>query len=174
MLKTNILEELKKSTDENYLKDNTPNSKILTYKQLTNYKDIDTLFGKKDVIYLLYETIKNYGHWCVLMKKNDGNIEFFDSYGIMPDQELKFADDLFRMKNNMLLPHLTALLYMCPYHIEYNDHKLQSTNDNIATCGKWCLIRALTKDICDIDIFADYFKNNKHFKPDELIVLFTK
>lgn len=174
MLKTNILKKIDSPTDEDYLKNNTPNSKVLTYNQLTNYKDIDALFGDKNIIYLLYESIKNYGHWCLLMKRKNGNIEFFDSYGIFPDQELKFSNKLFRIKNNMTLPHLTALLYKCPYHIEYNNYKLQSKNNNVATCGKWCLIRALSKDICNIDIFADYFKNNKHFKPDELIVLFTK
>ena len=171
MLKNNILKKIKQSTNEDYLINNTPKSKVLTYNELTNYDTLDNLFDNKDVIYLLYESRKNFGHWCCLMKKDNGNIEFFDSYGIFPDQELKWTNKTFREKNNMILPHLTALLYNCPYQIEYNNHKLQKQEPDVNTCGKWCLLRALSKDICNIDKFASFFKNNKHFEPDELVVL---
>lgn len=145
--------------------------KIYTYNELTDFNDIFDAFYPYDCIFLLFETNKNFGHWvCLINKKN--SIEFFDSYGIFPDKELKYSKISFRLNNNMLLPHLTALLYNCNKQIEYNDHKLQNIkNKYIATCGRWCVFRYMCKEF-DIDVFANFFKNKK-YNPDEMITILT-
>jgi hypothetical protein len=68
-------------------------------------------------------------------------------------------------------PHLTALLINSPYTIHYNDHPLQVESDNVATCGRHCVIRAINKKM-DID---EYFKwlNNLKFSPDEAVTMLT-
>lgn len=145
---------------------------IYTYNELTKFNNIDDAFDKFDVIFLLFETKKNFGHWVCLIKTEDF-IEHFDSYGIFPDKELKYTNKSFRMKNNMMLPHLTYLLLKSNKKIEYNDHQLQSKKYKwIATCGRFCALRYMCKDY-NIDVFADFFLRNKKYTPDEIVTLLT-
>lgn len=147
------------------------NCKIITYSKLSNFDDIDSVIGSKKYVVILFETRKYYGHWCCLFKNNKGSIEFFDSYGIMPDDELKYSSKVFRKNNNMFLPHLTYLLLVCPYNIEYNNYKFQKMKKNISTCGRWCIVRCLLSDI-NIDDFYDLFK--KYKDKDKVAVYLTK
>jgi len=145
---------------------------IYDYNELSQFNNINQAFHPYDVIFLLFETKQNYGHWTCIINHDD-RIEFFDSYGIFPDKERKYTNIEFRKQNNMMLPHLTALLYNSNKQIEYNDHKLQDMSKrNIQTCGRWCAFRYLCKDI-NIDSFARFFKNNKKYTPDELVTILT-
>jgi hypothetical protein len=144
--------------------------KIITYQELTKYNNIEILLKEKKFIILLYESTRNYGHWCTFFINKDNNIEFFDSYGIMPDFELKFSDNIFRKHNNMLLPHLTVLLINSKRDIEYNNYKLQG--EKTQTCGLWCVFRCLTSKNKNIDDFYDLFKNVKN--KDKLLIKIFK
>lgn len=146
-------------------------SYTITYKELFEFKNIDDLLKLAKYIIILYETTENYGHWCALFKNNKDSIEFFDSYGIMPDDELKFSKKVFRKSHGFDFPHLTSLLIDCPYNIEYNDHKFQKKGPNVATCGRWCILRCLLSDF-DIDKFYLLFKKYKN--KDKLAVFLTK
>lgn len=147
------------------------NCKVITYIELSKYKNIDQLLSNKKYIIILYETMQNYGHWCCLFKTNKDTIEFFDSYGVLPDDELKYAYKFFRKKNNMILPHLTFLLLFCPYKVEYNNYKFQKKGPNIATCGRWCIVRCLFSDY-NIDEFYKLFKKYKN--KDKVVLYLTK
>ena len=66
------------------------NIKILKYGQLRDFKNIDDAFNPYDAIALLYESKPNYGHWVLLLRHpKKKTIEFFDSYGIFPDDQIK-------------------------------------------------------------------------------------
>ena len=54
--------------------------KIIQYGDLVNYNSIDELFGDDKYVFILYCTRPNVGHWTVLIKLDDHNIEFFDPY----------------------------------------------------------------------------------------------
>lgn len=142
-----------------------------TYPEIVKFQSLDQLLGKHKSIILLYLTKANYGHFCVVLKQNKDTISFFDSYGYMPDDELKFAPIHFRKKNNQLKSHLTRLMYESGYNIDYNDHKLQSSKNDIATCGRWSGLRILFRNLTN-DQFASLFKNDK-LTPDELITALT-
>lgn len=143
---------------------------LVTYPELVKYNSIDDALGPYKACIILYLTSKNYGHWCCLFRK--GNvIYFFDSYGIFIDDELKFTDENFRKANNQYYPHLTYLLHKSPYKIDYNNHKLQSENGNITTCGRFVGCRLILRNLNN-DQFASLFKNNK-YTPDELVTLLT-
>lgn len=114
---------------------------ILKYRELSKFKTIKSAFQNKKYLVILYETTKNVGHWCCLLFQPKNKLEFFDSYGILPDEELKFPTLQFRRENNMIYPDLTYLLLKCPYNIDYNNFKFQS--DGTATCGRWCIARCL-------------------------------
>lgn len=146
---------------------------IYTYNEFTHYETIGEAFYPYDIIFLLFETKENFGHW-VCICQNKYNIYFFDSYGFFPDEELKFTPTMFRKYNNMVLPHLTILLLKSKKEIHYNNHKLQDINNkDIASCGRWTLMYALLYNDVSIDEFARYFKTRK-MKPDEYITLLTK
>ena len=153
-----------------FLRNNSENPRI-AFRGVRNswlIVDINSLLANEKYIVILYETRKHYGHWCCLFRNNKNNIEFFDSYGIFPDDELKYATKSFRKKNNMMWPHLTYLLLSCPYKIEYNNHKFQKMSRKISTCGRWCLIRCLLSAV-DIDNFYKLFKK---YKDKDKVALF--
>lgn len=138
---------------EKYL-DNKTN--ILTYPELKKFNSIDEILEPYDNCVILYLTKKDYGHWCCFYKTN-GMIEFFDSYGIEPDMELKEIDKNFRNNNGQKIPYLTELLLKSKKQISFNNHKLQKMSSNIATCGRHCIVRICNKDI-PIDEYAKILK----------------
>jgi hypothetical protein len=156
---------------ENVLKKFNKKCYLTLYKNLIKYNTIDELLREARYIIILYETTKNYGHWCCLFKNNKNSIEFFDSYGIRPDDELKYSTELFRKKNKMNFPLLTYLLLECPYNIEYNQYKLQKMTKDISTCGRWVLLRCLLSNF-NIDNFYKIFKNVKN--KDKATVIMTE
>ena len=79
LLRREELTPLSDSDIKNILGDNT---KILEYKDLLNYTDINKILTKdKDYIILLYELKASSGHWTAILKY-DNLLEHFDPYGI--------------------------------------------------------------------------------------------
>ena len=117
-------------------------AKIIEYKQLKNYKNIDELLpNKTDFVMILEETRKNYGHWVCLIKYK-GGYEYFDSLGFPPD-DLKWISSLNRQQNGETEPLLHILLHNSGLKsIKYNKIKYQSKQAN--TCGRWDILRILS------------------------------
>lgn len=146
--------------------------RILPYSELANYDDIDKVLGYHEAAVILYETKNNFGHWTLIFKNEDGKtIEHFDSYGLFPDDELKFVPENFRKENNEYYPILTYLLMKSPYKKVYNNHRLQEKDNDVNTCGRHVVSRLIYRDL-DID---DYFKMIKisGLKPDEFVLKLT-
>jgi hypothetical protein len=127
--------------------------KVLTYTELAEYNTLDDLLAPYGVVVILYLTKKNFGHWVLLFRypDNPSHIEFFDSYGLFPDSELKFVPSNFRKENNMKFPHLTWLLYKYLTNnpkgkIEYNNHRFQEKEEDVNTCGRHVINRYIYKD----------------------------
>lgn len=102
-------------------------------------------------VVILYETHPNYGHWTLLHKLKNGNIEFFDSYGFKPDSEFKLIDKEFQYPHYLmeLLKHLSKLT-----RIHYNQYQIQDKKPGVSTCGRWVILRNLYSDL-DIDQFKE-------------------
>jgi hypothetical protein len=133
---------------------------VMTYPELTQFNTINDAMGKYKALVLLYLSKQNYGHWVCVFKRNENTIEFFDSYGFFPDDELNFIPQHFRVVSNQSYPHLTYLLSECPYSkIDYNDKRLQVLDDDTKTCGRWCVVRIMLKHM-SIDEFIDKFKTD--------------
>lgn len=140
-----------------------PDAKIITYNELNRCKSIEELLPHNNsFVYILYQSSPNFGHWTLLSKSLVNNnplhrnkqlyrIEFFDSYGGEIDQPLNWSKD-----DNHLLgqgkKYLSILLdeankknSMNKYDIVYNSYDFQNENNgNIATCGRWCVLRNMT------------------------------
>lgn len=142
-------------------------TKIIQYKDLSKYNNIDDLLKPFGHVIILYMTAPNYGHWTLLMRRAPDEIHFFDSYGYKPDEEFKFIDDDFRAVSNQIYKKVVNMLYDSPYKITYNEYKLQSKStkkQQISTCGRWCLARLLNGHL-DEHQFAGCFKGkNKDIK----------
>lgn len=152
------------------------NARVLSYRELKNYDTIEEAMGPEKILVLLYETRDNYGHWVAVFDRGE-HIEFFDSYGDKPDDQIAYIPEYFRRSNGLDYPHLTYLLYKSGRKIEYNDHKLQKKGNNINTCGRWVAMRIEMRDD-HINTFAKnfnnvYTKSGKKISPDDVVTFLT-
>ena len=144
---------------------------VMTYRDLREYKSIDDALGEYNAIILLYETKKNYGHWVAIHKVDKNTIEFFDSYGIIPDHQIKNVDK--RRLNELGYDdlHLTNMIKSAGYNLLYNDIKLQKLKDDMSTCGRWAGLRIACKQI-PLKDFVKLFKKQK-MEPDWYVTALT-
>lgn len=142
---------------------------IIVYPELSKYNNLDEIFYPYDICFILYETKLHYGHWCVIFKLNDKEIEFFDPYGGYPDTQLKFIPENFRIISNQDIPHLSYLMFFSPYELSYNQYRFQKYRKDIKTCGRWCSVRALFRRL-SLEEFKDLFNDNNG---DDLVTLLT-
>jgi len=141
-----------------------PDTPIMSHQDLKNYNSIDQLLpNQKDDIIIIYEAKPQFGHWVLLSKYIDKDthkptIQYFDSYGNQVDEPLKWIDKKYENKIDDT-PYLTKLLTNAQnkYDIIYNSKDFQVEKDNIATCGRHCVLRALTI-LNDNQGLSDYIK----------------
>jgi len=145
--------------------------KIITYKELYKYQSIDQLLSPYDVVVILYEVKPNNGHWTILFRRNSKVIEFFDSYGLEVDDELKLINNKYRNQLKENFNYLTQLIYDSPYELEYNNYKFQKLDHKINTCGRWILLRYTNKHLNIDDFYEEIIKLSKKLKitPDLLV-----
>lgn len=138
----------------NILKKYDINTNIIKYEDLNKKKNImDCL--RDDNCIILYQTAPNYGHWvCLIVTPYEDQhiLELFDPYGMVIDDELKYCDYLDD------IPILTKMLFYSGLPVSYNHHKFQKRNNNIATCGCWCIARIVNKDL-SLNEFYNQFKD---------------
>lgn len=148
---------------------------IITYKELYKYKNINEALGKYNALIILYEAKPNIGHWVVLWKTpHNKTIEFFDPYGMIPDEELKWIPLTFRQQSQQLQKKIVEMLYdsSSEYIIEYNNYRFQNIKDlNIATCGRHCVLRLYFRNLPIDSYYKMIFKACKYYgcNPDELV-----
>ena len=133
--------ELKKMFSDKDFERFFPNvaQNIIKYSDLDEIKDINELLPQDGYKIILIESIKNTGHWVVLIRNNDSLI-FFDSYGIYPDDELNFVS---RLQNKLLgnkYSTIRNLMKSSELKLFYSKTKYQKERPNINTCGRWCCV----------------------------------
>lgn len=143
-----------------------PNVNLMKYSNFRFYKELPRL-----PIVVLYEVKPNFGHWVLIFKSPEG-IEHFDSYSYKPDDEFSFIPKDFRKVSGQDNKYLLNLLSKRD-DINYNQYKFQADGGDIATCGRWAILRYLFKDLT-IDEFARMISrttNQLNITPDELVSL---
>ena len=126
--------------DDTDIKYYLPKAKILTYNQLAKVKDIEKLLPHHKSYFILLYPVKSDtdGHW-VCMSRYDKTLEYFDSYGLKPDEPLSWG----KFKN--IPRYLSLLLGKTKLRIDYNTIDFQNKRDyTISTCGAFCVFRILT------------------------------
>jgi hypothetical protein len=145
---------------------------IYTYDELSKYHTIDELlapYGRCIILYFWQTEPSTYGHWTACFKLSNGDIEFYDPFSSIPDENLKEIPKSFRQKNGQDYPYLTKLLYECPYKIHYNDFTTQ--NEKSSVCGRYCALRVANADL-DIDTFNKLWTKNTN-NNDKLVLRLT-
>lgn len=155
---------------------------ILTYPDLHKYNTIDELLGRYERCIILFCYKPNYGHWTTLFIGGDGKLHFFNSYGDLdkkydgyPDSFLKLIDKKYRRESKQDFTYLSTLMLRSNYELEYNDYEFQKLDDNIKTCGRWCVLRLLYSELTD-NKFIDFVIENCYYNkitPDEFVCLMT-
>ena len=151
--------------------------KIIPYSSIKKYKNIDELLYPFDKVVILFKTSNTFGHWCCIFRDIFRNeIEFFDPYGLMIDDQLEYNDDkVFQKQNGQDHFYLTRLLADTnSKKISYNHHKFQKFDPNIATCGRWCVHRLLNSDLSLEEYKKKLDKNRKNMTYDKYITKIIK
>lgn len=152
--------------NEDNIKDITKGKcNIVVYHEIPKYNSVDDLLGEFGACIILYETREDFGHWVVLMKIGDNQLEFFDSYGFQMDTELKYA-----VYDNT--PYLSNLVSKSSYDLKQNTVRLQTMAEEVNTCGRWASTRIVMRDM-PLDKFINIFKRNANFQPDWYVSALT-
>lgn len=153
---------------------------IITYPELHKFNNINEILYPYNCCVILFMTTNNGGHWCCLFKRKDNKnnevISFYDSYGDLPDDQLAYIKDIFRLESNQYLPHLTALLYKYAKeggNVEYNEFQHQLLDNHYNTCGRHVCCRLLFKDILNIYQYNKFVNCFKGYTPDDIVTLIT-
>lgn len=111
---------------------------IMSYTELENFDNLDSVFGKNNCLILLYEIRKNTGHWVCLIRDNEQNtVDFFDPYAIKMDGELAYT----QYYHESGVPHLTRLVQSSGYRLIENKFQYQEFKADVNTCGRWSAFR---------------------------------
>lgn len=151
---------------------------IIKYSEMEKYNTIDEMLPKNNTykIILLEETY-NSGHWVAILRYNN-TIEYFNSYGLKPSVELDGNSYLKNKQLNQDVKYLNILLNkeLGKKNIIFNKIKFQKYDPNIATCGRWCVLRCLMFKKYKMDLpqfikFIDDLKNHFNLSSDQLVTL---
>jgi hypothetical protein len=159
-------------------------SKVIKYSELgKHYNDTVEELLPLDTDYriILIEQNYNSGHWCCILRYGK-TIEWFDSYGIKPPNELNFISTI---KNKVLgqkKKTLTDLLDDATsrgWNVVWNKKKLQKLKDGVNTCGRWVLLRiTMMKDMMfDLPDFLAFIEKNfegSGLTRDEIVIRWIK
>ena len=134
--------------------------KVIKYSELEKFTDINQVIPEqKGYRIILIETKPSTGHYVCLLKYNPTSYEYFDSYGLFPDQEFSFIPQQMQQildEKVHIMSQLLNKLKSDGGSWTYNQMKLQKMAPNVNTCGRWTSWR--------IYCFKDYNYDFKTFQ----------
>jgi len=154
---------------------------IYRYEDILNFS-LDDILGKFRSTILLYPNSgdEDIGHWVCLFERPGTNvIEYFDSYGIFPDDHIDDfnldIDDLREPIPDKLRELFLDEIEKGSREIFWNETQFQSlktkNGQEIATCGLWCYLRIKNNSL-DEDSFKRLFYDlpvSQKISPDLLV-----
>lgn len=157
-----------------------PKARFIDYPILERVDNLDQLFDRKhQSVVLFYRHQINdrdvEGHYSAILK-HPNTFEFFDSYGMKPDDIIIRKSVQDRTNTGQPFNSLSRLFYNASKPIEYNEIRFQSLDPKISTCGFYTAIRCRFGDV-PLKDFQNILKNTCQqfgIKPDDFIVDLTK
>ncbi|HEX9825848.1 MAG TPA: hypothetical protein VGA80_04555 [Flavobacteriaceae bacterium] len=166
-----LLHEIKKPTTAKDLEELLPGINIIMYDDIKKYKSIYHLIGINKRVIIFYRWATTSGHWTLLFQRPDCSIEFFCSYGMMPDEQSKYINDDFWDKG-----YLTDMLYKLSQEgvdIHFNKFPFQTVEIPLGTCGQWCILRYLL-GFFTIDDFVKFFETFNYIDKNVICLALLK
>jgi hypothetical protein len=149
---------------------------LVTYPEIAKYKTLDKLLGKHRACIILYLSKPNYGHWTCIFERTDepGHIIFYDPYGFLPDEELKFNSYQVNRQLGQDKPYLLMLMVKAENKYIYtsNGYRIQKMKKNNNICGRAVGLRLNFRNFGDEE-FHNILTKNKYYKPDDWITILT-
>jgi hypothetical protein len=170
----NLLNKVTYPLGDDDIENHLTNPTIIKYSELKKYNDIEDLLPHpKSYAILLYETDKNTGHWTCVMKDNNNNIIYYDSYGKEPSEPLKWNSIEKNIQLGQDKPYLNILLDKTELPVYYNGYQFQNDYADIATCGRYTIlfIKAILEDISLSELIETFktLEKRLNVKPDLLV-----
>jgi len=139
-----------------------PSCRFLPYEEMSKITSIDQLLPKTLILYQLDKI----GHFCGLMSLNNGNIQFFDPFGLYPDDQLDLVNPKYHHYMKSPMKYLLSLMEKSQRPVVYNEYRLQSRTTSV--CGAWVALR-LTYPNLTSDEFAQPFLPYKKVMRDMIV-----
>ena len=151
-----ISNRIKKPLDDSEIRSHLEPVKIIKYSDLKNYNNIEELLPEDNTfIILLVESSFNNGHWIAVLRYNN-KIEYFDSYGLKPSENLKWTKSVNKMLGQGK-EYLNMLFDKTPLDVIYNPIEYQEDKENVNTCGRHCILRCIAMKGLNMSL-EDYYK----------------
>jgi hypothetical protein len=133
-----------------------PEATLIMSPELKNLRRLPPL-----PLVILYTTAPNFGHWTLLhevsgspmrgAERGRPTVEFFDSYGMKPDDQLAFISPEYRRESDQTKKELVRLLLGAGLgkdgSLSYNEYTFQAPTHPdgtpVNTCGRWIILRYL-------------------------------
>jgi hypothetical protein len=146
--------------------------RVIKYEDLPYFHNIAELLFPYGCCVINYPIEVDTGHWvAVFYSKNSQRrkiVEFFDPYGMFPDDEFLFS------KSNKTNPHyLAQILLTSPYPIEYNEIDYQKKMNGVDTCGRHVINRLLHRNLTMKKYNSTFGPASGH-DPDTLVTYLTE
>jgi hypothetical protein len=146
--------------------------RVIRYEDIPRFHNVQELLFPYGCCVINYPIEVDVGHWVVLLyTKNDRRqkiIEFFDPYGMFPDNEFLFSNI------NKANPHyLSQILLTSHYPIEYNEVDYQRRSEGVDTCGRHVINRVLHRD-WNMKKYNKTFGPASGHDPDALVTYLTE
>jgi hypothetical protein len=154
--------------DMMYLVDNKANLEV--YPNIHKYRTIEQLMGPRKACILLYEWKKDYGHWTCVFQRGD-TIEFFDSYGEPPDEELENVPKHFAHVANEDHDYLMELIRKSGKKSVYNNFDFQKETKGMSTCGRHVCVRLAFRQLPNYEYVLMFLYSG--IDPDDLVTYAT-
>lgn len=162
--KDEIEEVIEQPIDDEEIRFYLPDAKILTYKELSKYKNINELLPENtDYAIILYLDAPNKGHWTAVLKY-DNKFEMFDPYGVKEiDEELKWVPCTERIKLGVAIPYMTRLFNTIkkPQKGIMSSYEYQDDKSSVSSCGRHVVYRILKllKNNMDINQYYEHMRD---------------
>ena len=148
---------------------NIAGSRLVIYDDLVHYHRLIDLVKYGEVI-ILHIPVENKmsGHWVMLWRNREG-FNYFCPYALAIDQ-IMYSGSQFGQS----LPHLSRLILTHPGQVMFNEIPLQQHKANVNTCGRWCIVRAMCRDMTEVE-FSHFIGSQEtdFWTPDRLVTSFT-
>jgi len=169
----NKLDEIKEESltndDINRLLNGTS---ILTYPELKYKQTVDEILDRDGRAVILFLTEdENTGHWVSIHKDDEDNINYFDPYGLDPEEDKEWIPIQKLQELDQIQPYLSNLLKRSKLKVYSNSYPFQKDGKGISTCGRHCAVRLLYKHL-DLDDYLRMIKSSG-LSPDDYVSKLT-